>query len=163
MSKAMDRKVRFEVAFHGDDAHISARVAEVIRQMNLLGIRLEARLEQSSVYLLEQSSVYLLADHEDPVDSSTVDDLHTVGIFPPEQPRLTDRPVLADGQTCGMIVCGHQKGDHITSEPRAKAGVFDARPPGTHCTVEIAPGQKCNCPGFEPVTGTIQQSKPGPY
>lgn len=72
---AADRKVRFEIGFRGDDAHVASRVAEVIRQMNLLGIRLEAVV----------GGTYLLSDHEDPVDSSTVDDLHTVGIYPPEQ------------------------------------------------------------------------------
>jgi hypothetical protein len=173
LMRATDTKVKFEIGFPGDDRHVAHRVGEVIKALTALGIRLEVRLEGGLVYLL--------SDHEDPVDSSTVDAAPAVFadppppagehettagtggvVFPPPQPRLSPEKPVLDAETCGMAVCGHPKGEHVTSEPRATAGVTAARPRGTHCTVEIGPGVACNCPGFEPVTGSLR-SKPGPY
>lgn len=169
---AMDSRVRLELTVPGDAGHVAYRVGEAINSLVALGFRVTGRIDGGRVYLL--------TDHEEPVDSSTVDgspendaaefmagvDRHlrppgwvdeTTGLV--SGGLVTDddgpRPVLVK-DLCGMAVCGHDKTDHVEGQTRAVAGRMAARPRGTHCRAEIAPGITCNCPGFTPVTGTIE-------
>jgi hypothetical protein len=121
---ATDKKVRFELGIPGDVAH---RASEAVTALVALGFRLEGRLDSGAVYIL--------ADHEDAVDSSTVDAPAAPGPKP--------------YQMCGQPVCTHR---------------FDAHDENG-CTVVLAGGPRvCRCPGFTVITGGMaQRYSPGPY
>lgn len=125
---AMDRHVRIELTIPGDDGHVSHRTGEAIKVLMAAGFRLVLKLD---------GPVFLFQDHEEPVDSSTVDQAGA-----DRATRLFSDLV----NNCGMPVCGHPRAAHDDDG----------------CTADAANvGGRCVCPAWAPITAGIRPARPG--
>lgn len=179
---AMETKVRVELSIPGDDGNVSFRMKEVIRLLTVLGgFRLSARLDGGRVYLLQ--------DHEEPVDSSTVDPAPRRekvsrpygtpgGPTPPGMVRTPGRADVPESDhSCWRTDGTHEAHCYMRPAPARPLHDVCGHPVCDHvlaqhpagpdgqpgpCTATVAVGgfeTTCACPGYMPVTYTDVSKK----
>lgn len=175
---AAHSKVRIELSIPGDAGHVGHRISEALNHLVAAGFRVEARMFTPGTFFKDVDvPTYMLADTEDPVDSSTVDDTvrggmtgHPIGIV--NVVSGVDTPALdaVAAETCGRPACMHPRSAHRERkegepEPVAGRGPRKTADIPVLCATPIAPGVPCRCPGFTPITTgrTRTMNKPGPY